>query len=97
MLALVALAALALAGRPASAAGVSVEAGNDYFCSHAFEGSVCETDITAGDTVTCNVVSARVGRASIDVAPSAARPDVASRRVIIMDMCVWSSPRATLG
>ena len=55
--ALVALVAFALAGRSASAAGVSVEAGSDYFCSQAFEGSVCETDITAGDTVTWNVVA----------------------------------------
>lgn len=56
-LALVAFVAIALAGRSASAAGVPVEAGNDYFCSRAFEGSVCETDITAGDTVTWNVVA----------------------------------------
>ncbi len=56
-LALVALVAFAPAGRSASAAGVSVEAGNDYFCSRAFEGAACETDITAGDTVTWNVVA----------------------------------------
>lgn len=56
-LAFVALVAFALAGRPASAVGVSVEAGNDYFCSPAFEGAACETDITAGDTVTWNVVA----------------------------------------
>jgi plastocyanin len=58
-LALVALVAFALAGRSGSAAGVSVEveAGNDYFCSQAFEGAACETDITAGDTVTWNVVA----------------------------------------
>jgi plastocyanin len=56
-LAFVALIAFALAGRRASGAGVSVEAGNDYFCSQAFEGSACETDITAGDTVTWNVVA----------------------------------------
>jgi len=56
-LAFVALMAFALAGRPASGAGVSVEAGNDYFCSQAFDGSVCETDIIAGDTVTWNVVA----------------------------------------
>ncbi len=56
-LSLVALVAFALVGRSASAAGVSVEAGNDYFCSQAFEGSVCETDVTAGDTVTWNVVA----------------------------------------
>ena len=57
LLALVALVAFAVAGRSASAAGVSVEAGNDYFCSQAFEGTACETDITAGDTVTWNVVA----------------------------------------
>jgi plastocyanin len=55
--ALVALVAFALAGRSASAAGVSVEAGNNYFCSQAFDGSVCETDITAGDTVMWPVVA----------------------------------------
>ena len=57
LLAFVALIAFALAGRPASGAGVSVEAGNDYFCAQAFEGSACETHITAGDTVTWNVVA----------------------------------------
>jgi plastocyanin len=52
-----ALVALALAARSASAADVSVEAGNNYFCSVSFDGSVCETDITAGDTVTWSVVA----------------------------------------
>jgi plastocyanin len=56
LLALVALVVFAMAGRSASAADVSVEAGNDYFCSQTFDGSVCETDVTAGDTVTWNVV-----------------------------------------
>jgi plastocyanin len=56
-LALVALVAVAVAGKSASAAGVSVEAGNDYFCSQTFEGSICETDITVGDAVTWNVVA----------------------------------------
>jgi plastocyanin len=55
LLALVALVVFALAGRSASAAGVSVEAGNNYFCSQAFDGSVCETDITAGDAITWSV------------------------------------------
>src|SRR5207245_11788519 len=49
--------ACAVAGRSASAAGVSVEACNDYFCAQAFEGTSCETDIAAGDTVTWNVVA----------------------------------------
>ena len=52
----VAFTGLALAGKSASA-DTSVEAGNDYFCSADFEGSVCETDITAGETVTWNVVA----------------------------------------
>jgi plastocyanin len=52
-----ALVALTLAASSASAAGVSVEAGSNYFCSVSFDGSVCETDITAGDTVTWNVVA----------------------------------------
>ncbi len=47
----------ASANNSASAAGVSVEAGNDYFCAQEFEGSACETDITVGDTVTWNVVA----------------------------------------
>ena len=51
-----ALVALALVSRPVSA-DTTVEAGNNYFCSASFIGSVCETDITAGDTVTWNIVA----------------------------------------
>ena len=36
----------------ASAAEVSIEAGNLYFCDEAHEGQVCVTNINAGDTVT---------------------------------------------
>lgn len=56
MLAVLALVAFAIAAsvawRPVSAATVTVEGGNNYFCSSAFEGGVCETNLTAGDTVT---------------------------------------------
>lgn len=52
-LAVVALAiAASFAGRTVSAATVAVEGGNNYFCSSAFDGGVCETHVTAGDTVT---------------------------------------------
>jgi plastocyanin len=50
------LVALAVASRPVSA-DTTVEAGNNYFCSVSFVGSVCEMDITAGDTVTWNLVA----------------------------------------
>jgi plastocyanin len=56
-LAIPAFLVFAPASKSASAAGVSVAAGNDYFCSQAFDGAVCETDIIAGDTVTWNVVA----------------------------------------
>lgn len=49
---LVAFGIASFAWRSASAATVSVEGGNDYFCSSAFDGGVCETNVTAGDTVT---------------------------------------------
>ena len=35
---------------------VTIEAGSDYFCDPEFFGGVCETMISAGDTVTWNVV-----------------------------------------
>jgi plastocyanin len=44
--------ALAFVLRSAAAAEVSVEAGNNYFCSSTFESGLCETAVTAGDTVT---------------------------------------------
>jgi plastocyanin len=44
--------ALAFVLRNAAAAEVSVEAGNNYFCSSTFEFGLCETAVTAGDTVT---------------------------------------------
>lgn len=49
--------AASLALHPASAATVAIEGGNNYFCSGGFEGSVCETDVTAGDTVTWTMVA----------------------------------------
>jgi plastocyanin len=58
-LAILALMAFALMSKSASAAGVSVEAGDYYFCSPAFHYAVCETDITVGDTVTWNVLAGR--------------------------------------
>ena len=38
-----------------SAADPTIDAGNNYFCSASFDGSVCETDVTAGDIVTWDV------------------------------------------
>jgi plastocyanin len=49
--------AASVAWRPASAATFAVEGGNNYFCSGSFEGTVCETDVTAGDTVTWTMVA----------------------------------------
>jgi hypothetical protein len=54
VLALAIVAAIGL--RPASASTVSVDGGNNYFCSGAFDGGICETDVTAGDTVTWTIV-----------------------------------------
>jgi plastocyanin len=45
---------LATAG-PARAATTTVDVGNYYFCTEADSGAVCETDVTAGDTVTWSV------------------------------------------
>jgi plastocyanin len=42
-------------GRSAHAATTQVDVGNYYFCAQADSGSVCETDITAGDAITWNV------------------------------------------
>jgi plastocyanin len=44
-------------GGSARAATTQVNVGNYYFCSQAFDGSVCETDITAGDTITWSVAA----------------------------------------
>lgn len=49
------LAALLLAAGPASADDITVDVGNLYFCSSTFEGGVCESTVTAGDTVTWSV------------------------------------------
>jgi len=45
------------AGRPHSsaAATTSVDVGNLYFCAASFENGVCDTSVTAGDTVTWQV------------------------------------------
>ena len=50
-----AFAGLALASHGAASADTSIETGNYYFCTSADQGQVCETDITAGDTVTWSV------------------------------------------
>jgi plastocyanin len=42
-------------GGSARAATTQVNVGNYYFCAQADSGSVCETDITAGDAITWNV------------------------------------------
>lgn len=56
-IALVALVILASFGwRSATAATVAVDGGNNYFCSSAFDGGVCETNVTAGDTVTWTMI-----------------------------------------
>lgn len=39
----------------ASAANVSVDAGNTYFCNPSFEGATCTTTVNVGDTVTWTV------------------------------------------
>ncbi len=55
-IAVLGLAAFSIAsGGSARAATTQVNVGNYYFCSQTFSGSVCETDITAGDTITWNV------------------------------------------
>jgi len=54
----IAAAAITWAGTdPASAAEHNIEAGAVYFCSPEFEGVVCTTTITAGDTVTWTISS----------------------------------------
>lgn len=55
VLAIVALAAIGFAGLSigkSSAAEVSIAGGNNYFCDSSYIGQVCETNVTAGDTVT---------------------------------------------
>jgi len=42
--------------QPAGAATDQVEAGSNYFCAPSFENGVCTTTVTAGDTVTWNIV-----------------------------------------
>jgi len=42
---------------PARGATTSIEVGNLYFCSASFSGAICETTVTAGDTVTWNNVA----------------------------------------
>jgi len=47
------LTALPASAQPA-AASVSIDIGDDWFCSPSFEGQVCQTALTAGDVVTWN-------------------------------------------
>jgi plastocyanin len=44
-------------GGAAQAATTQVAVGNYYFCAQADSGSVCETDITAGDAITWSVAT----------------------------------------
>ncbi len=44
-------------GGSAHAATTQVNVGNYYFCEAADDGKVCETDITAGDTITWSVAA----------------------------------------
>lgn len=46
-----------LAAGQVSAAVVGVEGGNNYFCSEAFDGSPCTTNVNEGDTVTWTMVA----------------------------------------
>ncbi len=45
-----------VAAQPAGAATEQIEAGSNYFCAASFQNGVCTTTITAGDTVTWNMV-----------------------------------------
>jgi len=45
---------LLLATGSSSAATTTVQVGDMFFCSSAFQGGVCETDVSVGDTVTWN-------------------------------------------
>jgi plastocyanin len=56
VLAAAAAAVFAVTPGGAAAAGQTVEVGNLYFCSPEFEDGVCDTNVTAGDTVTWNNV-----------------------------------------
>ncbi len=57
-IAVLGVAAFSIASRgTADAATSHVNVGNFYFCSPAFDTLVCETDITAGDTVEWDLVS----------------------------------------
>lgn len=52
-----AVTAAMIAGAPVHvrAAQVNVDVGNFYFCDQSFQGGVCETTITAGDTIVWSV------------------------------------------
>jgi len=43
-------------GSTASADDTTVDAGSNWFCSSQYDGGVCDTNITAGDTVTWNFI-----------------------------------------
>ncbi len=45
-----------IVAQPVGAATEQIEAGSNYFCAPSFENGVCTTTITAGDTVTWNIV-----------------------------------------
>ena len=45
-------AALAVLGGTSRAETVNVEVGNLYFCNSSFQEGICQTTVTAGDTVT---------------------------------------------
>ena len=53
----IAIAAMLAVSSPTHADTVSIEAGNLYFCDVSHSGVVCESTVTAGDTVTWNNVS----------------------------------------
>jgi len=50
------LASALLSGSGVSAADTTIDASNLYFCAPALQGAVCETTISAGDTVTWQIV-----------------------------------------
>jgi plastocyanin len=53
-IALIAFAAF-IGQTPGASADASVDVGSNYYCSEAFEGGTCTTNITAGETITWTV------------------------------------------
>lgn len=59
-----------------SAATISIDAGDSWFCNSSFQNGICETSINVGDTVSWNFNVGALPHTSTECAPSCGTPIV---------------------